>query len=103
MVEQVARLGRLRQDGEAAIDCALWIVLVRTGESEVDQHTVAEKLRDMTVVLANGLRADLLEGGHDPRKLLRIGTARELGEPDQVAEQDRQGSALALFELGLDG
>jgi hypothetical protein len=79
------------------------IVLMRERVAEVDHHTIAEVLRDVSVEALGGFDADRAILAQDGPQLFGIDTLREFGRADKIAEHHRELSAFAGVWLGRRG
>ena len=68
---------------------------MRARISVIDQHTVAEQLPDVTVVLANDLGARVVVRVEQRPRVLRVEGTGDLGGSDEVAEHDGEAPASA--------
>ena len=83
------------QDVEPATHRAPRVVFMRSRESEVDQHAVAEVLRDVPVVARHRFGAHPLVVGEQVAQVFGVERLRQRGRADDVAHQDRDLAALA--------
>ena len=81
-------------DRERRPDRALGIVLMGMRIAEIDQHAVAEILRDGAVEAADQLGGTAVKGGDDGLQILGIEPVRQRRRADQVAEHDGELAAL---------
>src|SRR5262249_36378501 len=76
---------------------ALRVIFMRQGVAKVDEQSIAEILRDMSLKARDYLGTGLLIGPHHLTQVFRVKLAGEWGRVHQVAEQHGE---LAAFGVG---
>ena len=74
----------------------LGLVLVCPRPAEVGEHAVAHELRDVALVAADHLAADILIASDHLAHVLGIELGRQRGRADQIDEHHRQLPPLGL-------
>src|SRR5262245_22925027 len=74
----------------------LGIVFMRSGIAEIDEHSIPEILRDVTLKAFNHYGAGLLIGADDLSQFFRIKLDRKRRGAHQIAEQHRELTPLSF-------
>ena len=85
----------LTQQREARAHSALGVVLMGPRVTEVDEQAVAQVLSDVPLVTRDRLGGGLLVGAHHVAQVLRVETFRQRRRAHEVAEHDRELTALS--------
>jgi hypothetical protein len=83
-------------DLESRTDRALGIIFVGPRVAEVDEYSIAEKLRDVPLEPLDGSRARILVGRQDLSKFFEVESLTELRGSDEITIDDGEVSAFTI-------
>ena len=84
------------QNAEPRPHRPLGVVFMRHGVAKIDQHTIAEVLSNIAVILVNHRGTGLVVGPHDLPQVFRVQVPRQRGRVNQIAEQHGEVAAFCL-------